>query len=632
MLLLFALLQMDPAGSLLKWMDSIAQSQLDARDKAIAQIRTREQAIARQKEVKAKLLGLLGGLPTYDGPLNARIAGRIDADGYTIEKVVFESLPKYYVTANLYLPKGRGPHPGILFPLGHWDQGKAIAQRMGGNFALKGFVVLAYDPVGQGERLQAYDPRTGRSLAGGSTEQHILNGAQSILVGETFARYRIWDAKRALDYLVSRPEVDKNRVGCTGCSGGGTVTTYISALDDRIKVAAPSCYMNSWRKLFSGPTGDSEQSLDRFLASGLDMTDYVELFAPKPWLMTSTEQDYFTPAGAKIVYDEAKQWYSTFGAEDRVKWVVGPGGHGTPAPLREEIYGWMLRWLKDKDGSPNEVDIPLRPDHEFQVTKSGQVAVEFKSRDTYEVIRERLEKSKHDSSTAELTAAMKTLVDHHPALSVKQKPNGVMEIGVDRDLAIDARVFRPQQQTGKAAAVLIVGRTKGNEELAGKLSAAGEVALILPPRGTPMPASNNLSGDWITNTRALLIGRNLPAMRAHDILCGVDLLASMPEVDASRIRLIASDAAGVWALIAAAVDSRIAAVELERTPYSVRAALNAPLTRGLHDVVIPGFALRWDLADFSKAIAPRKVIWRDPTDWMRNVQTLPGYEYSSFAQ
>src|SRR4051812_2357846 len=106
--LLFALLQMDPAGALLKWMDSIAQSQLDTRDKAIAQIHTREQAMERQKAVKAKLLDLLGGLPTYDGPLNARLAGKIDAGAYTIEKIVFESLPKYFVTANLYVPKARG--------------------------------------------------------------------------------------------------------------------------------------------------------------------------------------------------------------------------------------------------------------------------------------------------------------------------------------------------------------------------------------------------------------------------------------------------------------------------------------------------------------------------------------------
>lgn len=340
----FALLTADASGDLLRWMDRTAQSQLDAREKRIAAIRSTEQAAVRQREVRSKILELIGGLPDYNGPLNARVTGRIAANGFRIEKVVFESLPRFYVTGNLYVPEKPGKHAGVLFPLGHWDQGKPAAQLIASNLARKGFVVFAYDPVGQGERLQAYEPRIGRSLAGGSTEQHILNGAQSLLVGESFARYRIWDAKRALDYLASRPEVDTARLGCTGCSGGGTVTTYISALDDRIKVAIPACYMNTWRFLFTGPTGDSEQSLPGFLEAGLDQADFVELFAPKPWMITSTEQDFFKPDAARPVYEEAKRWYAMYGAEDRVKWVIGPGGHGTPKPVREAIYDWFVRW------------------------------------------------------------------------------------------------------------------------------------------------------------------------------------------------------------------------------------------------------------------------------------------------
>src|SRR5581483_9540197 len=142
---------------------------------------------------------------------------------YTIEKVIFESLPKIFVAANLYRPNEPGRYPGVLLPLGHWEQGKPAVQRIAANLAMKGFVVLAYDPIGQGERQQEYDWRLGRSIAGGSVEQHLLAGAQSILAGENFARYRICDAKRALDYLVSRPDVAGDRIGCTGCSGGGTL-------------------------------------------------------------------------------------------------------------------------------------------------------------------------------------------------------------------------------------------------------------------------------------------------------------------------------------------------------------------------------------------------------------------------
>ena len=127
--------------------------------------------------------GTIGGLPDYAGPLNAKVTGKIELARYTIEKVVFESLPQFYITANLYRPNDSAKHPGILMPMGHWEEGKPAGQRIAANLAVKGFVVLAYDPVGQGERLQAYDQRTRVSLAGGATEQHFMAGAQSILAG-----------------------------------------------------------------------------------------------------------------------------------------------------------------------------------------------------------------------------------------------------------------------------------------------------------------------------------------------------------------------------------------------------------------------------------------------------------------
>lgn len=204
---------------LLQWMDRIAQQQLSGREAAIAKIHTLSEAKARQAWARAKILELLGGLPDYHGPLHARVTGRVERSRYTIEKVVFESLPEFYVTADLYLPKAAGKHPAVLIPMGHWEQGKLAAQPIAANLAMKGFVALAYDPVGQGERQQAYDRRIEASLMGGATDQHFQAGAQSILAGENFARYRIWDGMRALDYLVSRPEVDADKLGATGCWG-----------------------------------------------------------------------------------------------------------------------------------------------------------------------------------------------------------------------------------------------------------------------------------------------------------------------------------------------------------------------------------------------------------------------------
>src|SRR6266699_655687 len=308
----------------LQWMDQIAQQQLERREKAIAEIHTVAGAQRRKHVVREKLMELLGGLPDYNGPLNPRITGRIQNESYTIEKVIFESLPGYFVTANLYRPNQSGRYPGILLQSGHTQEGKPEGQRLAANLALKGFVVLAFDPVGQGEREQTYDPRVDRSLAGWSVPEHIQAGAQSVLIGESVARYFIWDAKRALDYLVSRPEVDPARLGAVGCSGGGALTAFIGALDPRLKAVAPACFIDSYRMLFAGPNPDSEMSPPHLLFSGLDMADYVELSAPTSWLILATEGDYFTPDGAKLVYEEARRWFGLYGAEGKLRFFIGP--------------------------------------------------------------------------------------------------------------------------------------------------------------------------------------------------------------------------------------------------------------------------------------------------------------------
>src|SRR5579872_4730046 len=631
-LTLLAFLQLDPSGALLHWMDGIAQQQLQQRQAKIAAIHTTADAERRRVWVRAKILELLGGLPDYDGPLNPRVTGSIEADGYTIEKLYFESLPRFWVTANLYKPKPLDPgtrYPGIVIPMGHWDQGKTAEQRIAGNLAKKGFIVLVYDPIGQGERQQAYDPRVGRSLAGGSTEQHILAGAQSVLAGESFARYRIWDAKRALDYLVSLPEVDAKHIGATGCSGGGTITTYISALDPRIQVAAPSCYLNSYTLLFSGPVGDSEQSLPSFLSSGLDETDYVELFAPKPLLMTSTEHDFFTPAGARVVYEEARHWYKIYNAEDRIKWVVGPGGHGTPLVVREAIYDWMIRWLKNGNGSSKEEPVNFYPDFQFRATKTGQVSTSLKSRDVQDVIREELERKRHAGSRDELLTKLQRLIQPAAPRILHQGDDRSIEFETEPGLVLTARLLVPSGSGAHPAVIAVQTELKPGKSALDRLD-RGDAVLILVPRGLPFNDKGKLSGDWLANTRASLIGRNLPAMRAHDILCGIDLLTERPGIDASHIELIAEGVPGVWALLAAAVDHRIASVALQGTPWSLRAAFDDPLNHNLHAATIPGFALQWDLSDLVAAIRPRPVEWTDPADWMDNIIPVEGpYRYTT---
>lgn len=526
-----------------QWND-VAQEYLAKRKATVAAIQTKAEAIKRQQYIRSKILELIGGLPNYSGPLSPKKTGEIQRSGFVIEKVLFQSLPNYWVTANVYRPARPGKFPAVLLPVGHWDEGKAFMQLIASNLALKGFVAMPYDPVGQGERQQDHDSATHKSRIGGSVDQHFMAGAQSILLGQSFARYRIWDAKRAIDYLISRPDVDGSRIGVTGCSGGGTVTAYISALDDRVKASAPSCYITSFEQLYAGSIGDSEQSIPGFLSSGLDQADYLEAFAPRPMLVVSTEKDFFPIAGTKIAVDEARRWYKLFGAEDHIDWVVGKGEHGTPFEDREAIYKWMLRWLGDPNKSPAEEKIAEVSQAELQVTPDGRAP----GKQLFEIISAA---PLQRGTTPELQQVVRQWVGN---TDVKAAPSGCT--GVDK---IEVRYDYEQ------------------------------------PRG--------LVGQWQASTRALLIGRNLPGIKAAEII-------KQANAAPCRVELTATGNAGIAALLAAIIDPRIERVQLLEAPKSLRSMLQQPQAPGIYDALIPGFALRWDVDDLIEAAGRERVTVR----------------------
>ncbi len=211
-----------PREQVTRYLNSVAFKQLDERARVVSSIRTRAEADARKKQVREKLLTLIGGLPDYRGPLNVKQFGTVDRGDYRIEKIVYDSLPGFHVTADVYVPtKGTKPFPAILMPVGHGRDGKGGSQQVAIGLALKGFIALAYDPIGQGERLQYYDPESGNSKVGGATDEHSHANGHTMLIGDSVARYRIWDGMRGIDYLVSRDDVDAARIGCTGCSAAG---------------------------------------------------------------------------------------------------------------------------------------------------------------------------------------------------------------------------------------------------------------------------------------------------------------------------------------------------------------------------------------------------------------------------
>lgn len=628
---------------LLRWMDHIAQQQLEKREKAIAGIHSIADAEGRKQSVRQTLLSVIGGLPDYNGPLNPRITGHLQSGNYVIDKVIFESLPGFYVTANLYRPNQPGRYPGVLLQAGHTQEGKPEGQRLAANLALKGFVILAFDPVGQGEREQTYDRRVDRPLAGWSVPEHIQEGAQNVLIGESVARYFIWDAKRALDYLVSRPEVDPERLGAVGCSGGGALTTFIGALDPRVKAVAPACFVNSYRLLFAGPNPDSEMSPPQLLSSGLDMADYIELSAPTPWLILATESDYFTPAGARLVYEEARRWFGLYGATDKLRFFVGPGPHGTPLETREAIYEWMIRWLKDGKGDFHEQPVKLYTNAELLVTPTGHVEDEPGSRKLYQLTLDEFRAKKRQGTIPELITELRRLNipsdgtppevkaadESNSPQWLRQHVNFESEPGVE----IGGKLYLPRSSGRNAAVLVVADKTssywiQSTDWLAETIAKTGRVVLELKVRDSPGEGERPFVGNWLTNVRADQIGRNLPAMRAHDILRGIDLLAARPDVDSSSIRGAARGVKGIWLLLAAAIDTRIGKVWLDRTPYSLRTALENSMNTDLFDAAIPGFALHWDLNDLTTAMGNRPVLWTDPANWMGHAVPLgPPFHY-----
>ena len=246
------------------------------------------------------------------------------------------------MTANLYIPAGTPPFPGVLLPCGHSDNAKAFEgyQRACILLARNGMAVLCYDPIGQGERYQMLDGK-GKPIVRGTTE-HTMAGIGALLVGRQLASYCIWDGLRALDYLASRPEVNPAAPRLHGQLGRRHDDGLPDGVDDRIAVAAPSCYITSLERLFVtiGPQ-DAEQNITGQVAVGLEHADYVTLRAPKPTLLTVGTRDFFDIKGSWDTFREVKLIYGRLGFGERVDLFESDEEHGFTRPRRIATARWM---------------------------------------------------------------------------------------------------------------------------------------------------------------------------------------------------------------------------------------------------------------------------------------------------
>jgi dienelactone hydrolase len=346
-----------------------------AGDEARAALKTRADAEAHVREVRKKIAACFGPFPART-PLNPRVTGTVERDAYVIEKVIFDSRPGFPVTANLYVPKGRKfPLPGVVGSCGHSVNGKAADayQAFSQGLARMGYVVLIFDPIGQGERLQ-YGHVEKEHRPGVGVGEHLLAGNQQFLVGEFLGTWRAWDGIRALDYLLTRPEVDPKQVGVTGNSGGGTMTTWLCGVEHRWAFAAPSCFVTTFRRnLENELPQDTEQCPPRALALGLDHADFLAALAPKPVVILAKEKDYFDVRGSEEAYERLRRLYALLGAEQNVKLFVGPTGHGYTQENREAMYRWFNHVTRISDAT-EEPPLTIEKDETLWCTPKGQVA------------------------------------------------------------------------------------------------------------------------------------------------------------------------------------------------------------------------------------------------------------------
>lgn len=617
----------DGKSMLVRHLNEQAFRYLDERDKEIASLKTKQNWTKRQEKVRNVLADIVGPFPART-PLNAKVTGVIKKDGYKIEKIIFESMPGFYVTAALFLPNTHSKkNPAILFTSGHTIDAFRYPsyQTMILNLVKKGFIVFAIDPIGQGERIQHYDNEKNASAIGGMTTEHSYLGNQCLVTGTSIARYFIWDGIRAIDYLLTRKEIDPSRIGVTGQSGGGTQAAYIFAFDRRIKAAAPVNYITGFRRLLEsiGPQ-DAEQNFYHGLSNGITHADLLEVRASDPVLIAAGTRDFFSIQGARETYEEVKGAYAALDAGDNIELIEDDWGHGYTQKLREGICAFFQKHFNVSGDSKDE-DLTLLLADELKVTETGQVATSLKDAETVFSLNKNAAEKLIDA----LATSRKDIEPHLTKVQLRaQQLSGYAapapEVGSvfrgrypregysvemyalhgEEDYVIPLLLFVPSKGTRFPAVVYIHPKGKiADAAPGGKIEQLVKKGYVV--------AAPDLIGTGETEGRgnvAMLIGRSMVGIQAGDVIRVVTFLKERKEVDHAKIGAVAFDEMCPILLHAAAFDKSISSVSLIGAPVSYRSmVLNEFYDKSFFNNAVPGALMAYDLPDLLGCIAPRRV-------------------------
>jgi dienelactone hydrolase len=612
----------------------------------LAALSTRADAEAYVRTVRAKIREAFGPLPEKT-PLKPRVQNVVERDAYRIENILFESRPGFLVSANLYIPKGRRfPLPGVVGSCGHSANGKAIEtyQSFCQGLARLGYVVLIFDPIGQGERMQYVDA-SWKPVRGTGTAEHNYAGIQQVLVDERFCTWRAWDGIRALDYLITREEVDKRHLGITGNSGGGTMTTWLCGLDDRWTMAAPSCFVTELRRNMENELGaDMEQCPPRALALGLDHEDFLAALAPKPVIVLAKEKDYFDARGTEAAYERLKRLYRLLGAEDQIAYFIGPTYHGYSQENREAMYRWFNRCTGVSDAQ-SEPKLALEKEETLWCTPHGQVA-ELGSTPIHQFTREKAKQLASKRSNPDAEALRRAVAETlrlperggvpefrilRPLPDRKYPLRHALPYLVETDPGVHAVVYRltteqllsrPPRETRNA--VLYISDRSADAELRSEpfvrdLVTADPAAAFhacdvrgigeSSPQTTSLNRSDEYNTDYFYSSHGLMLDYPYLGQRTFDVLRVLDWLAAWGY---DQVHLAARGQGTLPATFAALLSPSVVRVTLSRAPASYTGIAESRDYNWPLSAVAPGVLARFDLPDCYRALEARHLRLLEP--------------------
>ncbi len=585
-------------------------------------------------------------------PLNAEIFGKIEHEDYSVEKVYFEPFPGFFTTGNLYRPKGKtGPFPGIVSPHGHWGRGRLEDIERGSiparciNFAKQGYVVFAYDMIGYNDSDKQIE--------------HRFGGAREGLWGLSAMGLQLQNGIRAIDFLQNLSDVDKEHIGCTGASGGGTQTFILTAVDKRIKVSAPVNMISATMQ--GGCRCENAPNL-RLDASNLEI---AALMAPRPLLLVSATGDW-TANTPTVEYPAIRSVYAHFDAKDKVHQIQVDAEHNYNKESREAVYAWFAKWLLEVEDTSAFKEVPYQvesdeallvfsdrdiPKHALKQeeilpawVKSSQEAID-KRKPTNENEHEKFKEEMgsalqhalglHIPNSSELTliepeGAFPTTYQTH--FSARHLVIGRKGIGD----AIPAVLFRTEPLVGHDPVVVIV-HPEGKEKL------------IDAETGEPLPIITDLVSS-IPDHKVFIIdvfgtgehgeyerseetnyfttyNRTTAALRVQDIL--TTLLYFSTRGDVSEVSLVGIGEAGLWGLLAAGF-ANIKNVVVDAAQFD-----NNSDNAFLETLPIPSLRKVGDFRTAGTLVAPRNLIIHNTGDnfdtrWIREVYRNIGMEQHLF--